>query len=496
MMFINSEAVIEEVRHGFHGRRVVVVGDLILDRYLWGSVDRISPEAPVPVVHLERETEAAGGAANVARNLAALGLKVSLCGVTGDDAGRAQLILNLASNGIDTGAMLASSDRVTTIKTRVVGNRQQMIRIDEERPLPLSTSESEHLLTSVAPLLRSADALVMSDYAKGVLTNHVCDGLIHAAIAQGIPILVDPKGRDFARYAGATLITPNRTELSLVTGVPPSDPNALVAAAESLRDEIRVSWIVLTLGEHGIALVGPDATHRIPAVTRDVFDVSGAGDTVIATFAAGLAGNLDSIDTAHLSNLAAGVVVGKVGTATVSQSELFAAIAQENALEQAAKICDAEQARERVDQWQALGERVVFTNGCFDLLHSGHVSYLERARRYGHRLIVGLNTDRSVRAIKGPDRPVIKESDRARVLSALASVDAVVLFDEETPRDLILQLHPNVLAKGADYQEEQVVGATEVKSWGGQVILVPLIENQSSSRIIAQMNTPNGNAPE
>jgi D-beta-D-heptose 7-phosphate kinase/D-beta-D-heptose 1-phosphate adenosyltransferase len=350
------------------------------------------------------------------------------------------------------------------------------------------------MLEAALALLRRSDALLLSDYGKGVLTEHVCQRLIRAARNAAVPILVDPKGRDFARYAGATVITPNRAELALASGVSASDLDALLRTAALLREELELGWLVLTLSEQGMALVGPEGHRQIPAVAREVFDVSGAGDTVIATFAAGLSAGLDPVDTAHLANLSAGVVVAKVGTATVSAHELLAAVTGESALEQAAKVCDSELARARIEGWRAAGDRIVFTNGCFDLLHVGHVTYLERARRYGQRLVVGLNTDRSVRAIKGPGRPLISEDDRARVLAALASVDAVVLFDEDTPLELILRLRPDVLAKGADYREEEVVGATQVKSWGGQVMLVPLVENHSSSaiaqRIAARSTNP------
>jgi D-beta-D-heptose 7-phosphate kinase/D-beta-D-heptose 1-phosphate adenosyltransferase len=489
-VFVDPKAVLGAVRRGFGGGRVVVVGDLMLDRYLWGRVERISPEAPVPVVRLERESQTAGGAANVARNLAALGLQVSLAGITGEDAGREALLLDLAAGGIGTEAVLAAGSRVTTVKTRVVGNHQQMLRVDTEEAGPLGETDSGRLLGAVRPLLPGAGALILSDYAKGVLTEPLCRGLIDAAREVRVPVLVDPKGRDFARYAGASLITPNRAELALAAGVPAADPDALLAAAASLRAELALDWLVLTLSEQGMALVGGDGVRQIPAVAREVFDVSGAGDTVIAAIAAGRSAGLDPVDTVHLANLAAGVVVGKVGTATVSAGELLAAVTGESALEQAAKVRDPDRARERVRAWQAAGERVVFTNGCFDLLHVGHVTYLERARRYGHRLVVGLNTDRSVRALKGPGRPLIGEGDRARVLAALASVDAVVLFDEDTPLALIEKLRPDVLAKGADYREEDVVGAREVKSWGGRVVLVPLVEDRSTTGIIRRMNTP------
>lgn len=486
-MFIDPPGVVDAVRCGFLNRRAIVVGDLMLDRYLWGRVERISPEAPVPVMRLERETETAGGAANVARNLAALGLRVSVAGVTGDDLARSALLRDLAAGGIEHDAVLPAPGRVTTVKSRVVGDHQQMLRIDTEKPEPVTDDEAKYLVALVAERLADADVLVLSDYAKGVLTEVACRSLIDTARRRGIPVVVDPKGRNFSKYQGATLITPNRTELAIVSGIAVADRDALLAAAVSMREKLDLELLVLTLSEQGMVLVDHGGSRQIPAVAREVFDVSGAGDTVIAVFAAGLPAGLDPLDTAHLANLAAGVVVGKVGTASISRDDLMSAIEGEAAVEQAAKICDAQQAGERIREWQAAGERVVFTNGCFDLLHVGHVTYLESARRYGHRLVVGLNTDRSVRALKGPSRPLIGEGDRARVLAALASVDAVVLFDEETPLALIERLRPDVLAKGADYREKDVVGASEVKSWGGQVVLVPLVEDQSTTGIIRNM---------
>jgi D-beta-D-heptose 7-phosphate kinase/D-beta-D-heptose 1-phosphate adenosyltransferase len=493
-MFANPRAVIEEVHRGFAGRRVVVVGDLMLDRHMWGSVERVSPEAPVPVVRLERVTETAGAAANVARNLAVLGLDVSLAGITGGDPERDLLLKDLAANGIDTSSVLSAADRITTVKTRVIGNHQQMIRIDSEYTLPIDARHAECLLGAVLPQLRRADALVLSDYAKGVLTDQVCRQLIQSARKVDIPVLVDPKGRDFARFAGATLITPNRSELAYATGISSSRLDPLLTASSALRETLGLQWLVLTLSAQGIAMIGPEGIRQIPAVARDVFDVSGAGDTVLATFTAGLSAGIDPIDTAHLANLAAGVVVGKVGTATVAQAELLAAVTGESALEQAAKICSLEQALEHTREWKAAGERIVFTNGCFDLLHVGHVTYLERARRHGQRLIVGLNSDRSVRILKGPDRPVILQDDRARVLAALASVDAVVIFDEPTPLTLIEQLRPDVLAKGADYSKNEIVGAKQVESWDGQVVLVPLVANRSTTSILRHQNRPDTDA--
>ncbi|MEA1049668.1 D-glycero-beta-D-manno-heptose-7-phosphate kinase [Lamprobacter modestohalophilus] len=482
-----SGQALAAVRNGFGGARVLVVGDLMLDRYLWGQVGRISPEAPVPVLHLGRETETAGGAANVARNLIGLGLRVSIAGVTGEDENRQRLLRLLAEQGAETSAVLADPSRPTTTKTRLLGNHQQMLRIDAERLAPLSAELEDRLFGLVLSQLSAASVLLLSDYAKGVLFGGLCQRLIGAAREQGVPVLVDPKGSDFSRYLGASVITPNRAELAQAARVDPTDLERLTAIAGQMRADLRLDRLVLTLGELGLLVVEPDRQTRIPAVAREVFDVSGAGDTVIATLAAGLAAGLDPIDSAHLANLAAGVVVAKVGTAAVSLSELEHAISDEAALEQAAKLCSLTELQARVRSWQSRGERVVFTNGCFDLLHAGHVTYLERARRHGQRLIIGLNSDRSVRALKGPERPLIAEQDRARVLAALAAVDAVVLFDEDTPLKLIEALRPDVLAKGADYQPDQVVGAEQVRGWGGELVLVPLLEERSTSGIIRRM---------
>lgn len=491
-MFAAPEQVLGAVRRGFDTRRVLVVGDSMLDRSLWGQVERISPEAPVPVVRLMRETEVPGGAANVARSLVGLGLSVELFGVTGNDGARSSLLGLLGAAGVATGGLICVADRGTTTKTRVIGSHQQMLRIDSEHPTTLTQRDGARLLAALSERLPGAAALVLSDYAKGVLTGPLCADLIRRARELGIPVLVDPKGHDFSRYAGATLITPNRAELAQACDLSPGDRSALLVAATTMRDRLGLEALVVTLSEQGMALIDAAGVHSIPAVAKEVFDVSGAGDTVIATFAAGLAAGLGYRDTAHLANLAAGVVVGKVGTALIETRDLIAAISTEAALEQAAKVCLLPALVERVRGWQAAGERIVFTNGCFDLLHVGHVTYLAEARRHGQRLIVGLNTDRSVRALKGSDRPLVGEADRARILAALAAVDGVVLFDEPTPLALIEALRPDVLVKGTDYREEDVVGAREVKGWGGQVILVPLVAGRSTTGLVERLRSADG----
>lgn len=491
-MFDDIDRLKAEVRGSFGRRRVTVLGDLMLDRYLWGRVERISPEAPVPIVRLERESHTAGGAANVARNLAKLGLQVSIVGVTGEDPWREFLLDDLRQDGVDVDSVVTVAGRGTTVKTRIIGNRQQMVRVDAEHTQALSEADEQRLMSAVDQWLRDSDALVLSDYAKGVLSAAVCRRVIGAARDAGVPVLIDPKGKDFRRYAGATLVTPNRAELALAAGVASDDPVALRAAAIALRQSLDLQLLALTMSEQGMMLVDDDGEHQIPAVAREVFDVAGAGDTVIAMFAAGLAIGVPPLDACRLANLAAGLVVSKVGTATVTVDELLDALGSEGAIAQAAKICTLDQAAARVLQWQAGGDRIVFTNGCFDLLHVGHVSYLERARDHGQRLVVGLNSDRSVSSIKGPSRPIIGEADRARLLAALASVDLVVVFDQDTPIELIERLRPDVIAKGADYREDEVVGADEVRSRGGQVVLVPLTEGHSTTGLIERVQDDAG----
>ncbi|MEO5364354.1 MAG: bifunctional D-glycero-beta-D-manno-heptose-7-phosphate kinase/D-glycero-beta-D-manno-heptose 1-phosphate adenylyltransferase HldE [Magnetococcus sp. DMHC-8] len=496
-MFLNRSQVLEALHSGFAGRRVLVVGDLMLDRYLWGEVSRISPEAPVPVVRVMRETDNGGGAANVALNLASLGLHTILVGWTGADAEGHRLRELLQQAGIDTRGIQAEPGRPTITKTRIIGGHQQMLRLDREETRAVDSHTLTLCLARARRCLRQRivpHALVLSDYGKGMLTEEVCQSLIQAARLAGIPVLVDPKGMDYRKYRGATAITPNRRELTEAvaaqeqTMIPGDDLNRLLTAGERLRSTLAVELLAVTLSEQGIALLAAEQSpRRIPAMAREVYDVSGAGDTVIGTLTAGLAAGLAPMDALHLANLAAGVVVGKVGTTPVARVELLAAISSQEHLEQSDKVVELDEAVHRVAQWRQRGEPIVFTNGCFDLLHAGHVTYLERARQLGRRLVVGLNTDRSVRALKGPTRPIIHETDRARVLAAMAAVDLVVLFDEATPLTLIRALQPDILAKGADYSEDQVVGGAEVKGWGGRVALVPLVAGRSSSRIVERI---------
>ncbi|WPL18798.1 Bifunctional protein HldE [Thiorhodovibrio winogradskyi] len=487
MILADPVAVRAALANGFGARRLLVVGDLMLDRYLWGEVQRISPEAPVPVLRLRRETEVAGGAANVARNLAALGLEVELAGVIGEDAEAERLLALLREADIGTRAILSTSERGTSTKTRAIGNHQQMLRIDREETTALEAGLEDALFAAIQPLLAGVHGLLLSDYAKGVLSGGLCQRLIQAARALGKSVWVDPKGLDFSRYQGASLMTPNRAELAAALGQPATELPPLLTGANRLRETLGLEALVVTLGELGMTLIDAQGQQQIPAVAREVFDVSGAGDTAIAVLAAALTAGLTRTDAVALANLGAGVVVGRVGTARLEAAELLAAMEQDNASAQQAKILTPEALLERLRHWRDQGERIVFTNGCFDLLHAGHVSYLAQARQYGQRLLVGLNSDDSVRALKGPQRPIMPEADRALVLAALVAVDAVVIFSEPTPLELIRAIRPDVLVKGADYRPEQVVGADEVQRHGGQLVLIPLLPERGTSAMIGRL---------
>ena len=483
------ETLIEAVKHRFvaEHRTALVIGDLMLDRYLIGEVERISPEAPVPVVLLKQENERAGGAANVAANLSLLGIRTTMAGIIGDDAEGRALLDMLRELNIDS-AIVTSQQRPTVTKTRILGGHQQMMRLDKESRLAFTESENNALHEQVSQAIaQKPDVIILSDYAKGVLSDALCQAVIAQAKALGIPVLVDPKGRDYTKYQGATALTPNKKETSEACGIDAMDTDRLLQAAADLRDRLGLAFLAVTRGEEGISLLEQNETIHIPAAAKQVFDVSGAGDTVIATLAAGLVHGLSHRQAFELANIAAGIVVGKVGTVPVNREELLAELISQDSVEQADKICELETLLGRVKQWRQQKKRIVFTNGCFDLLHAGHVTYLEAARKTGDKLILGLNTDRSVSALKGPSRPVIHEADRARVLAALEAVDAVILFDEDTPLQLIDAIRPDVIVKGSDYSEDQVVGGKEVKSWGGKVALIDIVPGRSTSNIIEKL---------
>ena len=483
-----QQQLLEAIKHDFSGQWALVIGDLMLDRYLWGKVERISPEAPVPVVLIDHETEGAGGAANVAANLAGLGINTRLIGFIGNDDNGQRLRQAIQHAGINADALLVAQQHPTITKMRILGGHQQMMRLDYEERMPYSEPDIQLLTeTALGQLKLRPDVVILSDYAKGVLSASFCQAIIAKARQLGIPVLVDPKGLDYSKYAGATALTPNKREAAEACGVNVHDTASILQRAIQLQERLKLDFLVVTLGEEGASLIENHHTLHIPATAKQVFDVSGAGDTMIATLAAGLMGGLDRQHALQLANLAAGVVVGKVGTVPIQHQELLRELTISNSTEQADKICTLDRLLARVSQWRSHQQRIVFTNGCFDLLHAGHVTYLEQAKKLGDRLVLGLNTDRSVSALKGPSRPVIHEADRARVLAALEAVDAVILFDEDTPLELIKQVKPDVLVKGDDYAEQDVVGGIEVKSWGGRVALIAVVPGRSSSKIIEKL---------
>ena len=483
-MIEQLDDVIRVLEHEWSTKRLLVVGDLMLDKYIWGDVRRISPEAPVPVVHAVHQNHRPGGAANVAMNIARLGAETQVIGFTGGDADERLLQEGLTKNGVSCN-FIACEGFPTIAKVRVLGGNQQMLRLDYERIGVRSQCDQDRLIQAVIDEIPKCQAVVLSDYAKGMLTPELCQRSIARARELGIPILVDPKSTDFSHYRGATTICPNLGELArAIHHVDTRDTEELLKAADNMAESLNLDFVTVTMSEKGIALLGRKGRYVAPAVAKQVFDVSGAGDTVVAVMAISLASGFSNELSAQLANLAAGVVVGKVGTVPIEKHELLAELGTSLALQSANKVISRDELIMRAAMWKKNGERIVFTNGCFDLLHVGHISVIEQARRLGDRLILAINSDRSVSKLKGPNRPVVGENERARVLAALAAVDAVVIFDEQTPLDLILATRPNVLVKGGDYNPSSVVGAKEVLSWGGQIHIVPTIEGISTTTLI------------
>jgi D-beta-D-heptose 7-phosphate kinase / D-beta-D-heptose 1-phosphate adenosyltransferase len=466
---------------------VVCVGDVMLDRFVYGAVERISPEAPIPVLRIDREAVTVGGAGNVARNLSALGIETRLFGVVGDDPAGREAAEFLSIERAVVLSLIADSARPTTVKTRFIADGQQLLRTDDEQLTALSdellTQLSSNVTASVAD--ENCGALILSDYGKGVLTDAMIAAAMEAARAAGVPVVVDPKGIDFARYRGAGVITPNCRELGAASRMPVDSDAEVAAAARHLIETCGLDAVIATRGSNGMTVVtGTDEVH-LPALAREVFDVSGAGDTVVATVAAGLAAGMSVVDAAQLANVAAGLVVAKVGTAVVRIDELADGLGGAPGL--AAKILDTAGLQERIAQWRARGLSVGFTNGCFDIVHPGHISLIEQASAACDRLIVALNDDASVKRLKGDGRPVQPEGARARVIASLAGVDGVVLFADDTPLAMIEAVRPDVLVKGADYSVDEVVGGELVASYGGRVVLADLVDGFSTTDTISRI---------
>ncbi|HLG89788.1 MAG TPA: D-glycero-beta-D-manno-heptose-7-phosphate kinase [Alphaproteobacteria bacterium] len=462
---------------------VLAVGDLMLDRFISGKVHRISPEAPIPVLAVDRDTSMAGGVGNVVSNVRSLGGRAELVAVVGNDAAAGMLasILEPAS-GI---GLVTDRSRPTAVKERFIAGGQQLLRADYEQVRTVSVEIEDLLIAEIQARLPHAGALVLSDYGKGVLTERVLASAIASAKKRGIPIIVDPKGADYARYRGATAVTPNLKELAEASGGIVSGDEAVVVAARRVIKDAGILAIVATRGGEGLSVVpAKGEVVHVRAEAREVFDVSGAGDTVVATLALALAVGMELGEAATLANLAGGVVVGKVGTAPATAEELRHAA---DGGRGEGKVVGFAALIERVERWRRRGLKVGFTNGCFDLLHPGHLSLLRQARAASDRLVVGLNSDASVRRLKGTGRPVSDEASRATVLGAVSDVDAVAIFEEDTPIKLIEAIRPDVLIKGADYAVEQIVGADFVLSYGGKVVRAELAPGHSTTATVAKI---------
>lgn len=471
--------ILEAVASG----QVIVVGDLIIDEYIIGDSERISPEAPEPVITERERQYVPGGAANVAVNVHALGSSARLFGVIGDDADGDMFLALLKRHGIDSSGIIETDGRPTTRKTRMIARGSQVLRVDRETTAPVSSELEKKLLAGI--LDAPEEAVIVSDYAKGVVTASLIQRLVEA----GKKVIVDPKSGDFSKYAGAYLLTPNAPEICRAAEMDSCSPLSIEEPVRTLMTEHSIQNMLVTLGSDGMALVeGNHPLLHIHAMTREVYDVTGAGDTVIAAVSAAVAGGKSLTDACYVANIAAGIVVGKHRTAVASPQEIMSYAFGPSTSD---KIVDRETLARRLAEIRKTGRRIVFTNGCFDLLHVGHITYLNDARGLGDILVIGLNTDRSIRALKGDQRPIISQEERSHMLAALECVDFVVLFDEDTPVDLISLVRPDILAKGADYTKDQVVGADIVEAYGGSVSLIPLVDNISTTTIINKIRNSN-----
>ena len=459
--------------------KLLVIGDLIVDHYLWGSCDRISPEAPVQVINVHNENILLGGAGNVVNNLMVLGAKVDLISVVGKCDISSEILGLLADIGIDSKFIIMQHDKITSKKSRIISAQQQVIRFDKEGTNEISNESQNEILKTFESIIGNYDSVLLSDYGKGILTKNLTKSLISIANKNNIKVLVDPKGNDYSKYNGAYLLTPNRQEASEAIGISIEDDNTLTKAITQLKTECNLDVSIITLSDRGIAVY--DKKFRIhPTFTREVFDVTGAGDTVLASIGFSLACNLSIDKAVEFSNLAAGVVVGKIGSSTASINEIieYESSLRKSSIEQHIKTID--EINILSQEFKSKGKKIVFTNGCFDIVHAGHVKYLAASKSYGDILIVGLNSNQSVSSLKGPRRPINSEKDRAYIIAALESVDYVVIFDEDNPYNLIKSIKPNILTKGADYAGKEVIGSDLVD----ELKLIDLVDDKSTSKLI------------
>ncbi|PWE19599.1 D-glycero-beta-D-manno-heptose-7-phosphate kinase [Aliarcobacter skirrowii] len=462
---------------------ILVIGDLMIDHYLWGSCDRISPEAPVQVVNVKKENSVLGGAGNVINNLVSLGSSVEVISVIGDDGVANELKTLLSNIGVSFDNLVVEKGRKTSKKSRLMASNQQVLRYDSESVDEISKNSSNKILEILEKNIKNYSAIILSDYKKGVLTTTLTQDIIKLANRYKIKVLADPKGKDFSKYKGAYTLTPNKKEAMEATNIDIKDEKSLVEALKSLKQNCNLEVSLITLSEQGIAIFD-DELFTSPTAAREVFDVTGAGDTVIASITFALSCGVDIKKALYFANLAAGVVVGKIGSATASLDEIYEYESQLNKSSSSSHIKTFDEIEKLAKKLHSQGKKIVFTNGCFDILHVGHVKYLEEAKSYGDVLILGLNADSSVRKLKGESRPINSQDDRAYILASLESVDYVVIFEEETPYELIKLIKPHVLVKGGDYEGKEVVGqdiADELK-------LVQFVDGKSTTNTIKRIN--------
>ena len=468
----------------FERCRLLVVGDLMLDEYVWGHVERISPEAPVPMVSVLNEEFTLGGAANVAKNLCLLGACVAVAGVVGTGPQGSRLRSELAKLGVDVGALVEEPGRPTTRKTRIIAEHQQVLRIDRETTREISKASEQALMSRALERVPDVDVVLISDYGKGVVTRALIDSLSAKARSAGKLAIADPKGMDFSKYAGLTLITPNKKEAALAAGIEVRDEPGLLAAGQRLLETVAIDKLLITCGKDGMVLFERGAVPlKIGTRALQVYDVSGAGDTVVAVLGLGLAAGFSYPDAIAMANAAAGVVVGKVGTAGASRVELAEAL-QPSADPSVIKHRRLAELADIARELRRMGRRIVLTNGCFDLLHVGHIRLFTVSKTMGDVLIVAVDDDESVRKLKGPGRPLIHAAERVRILSAMDSVDYVVVFPTQELDRVIEAVRPDVLTKGSNYETDEVLGREVVERCGGRVALIPVTESISASRII------------
>lgn len=464
--------------------KVLVVGDLMLDEYIWGSVDRVSPEAPVQVVEARSENYVPGGAANVANNLVALGYDVSLVGTIGDDHNGNKLTQMLKQENINCEGIRILKHRPTINKIRIIAHNQQILRIDREVKGTISEKMEQEIIDYIDSTIPTVDGIICSDYLKGLLTNNILKAIITGSKRHRKLVFVDPKGKDFLKYRGASVLTPNEHEVEVASIESGRDSYELTKAAKKIIAMVQLDSLLVTRGKDGMCLfeTGKDPMH-IPTEAKEIYDVTGAGDTVIATFAMAVLSGLNFEEAAKIANKAAGIVVGKVGTAVIHKEDIKN-ILEESVLHSAQNILPLNELKQIVSQAKSYRKSIVFTNGCFDIIHSGHIEFLQKASELGDLLIVGLNSDSSVRKLKGEGRPIKTEQERASILAALKYVDYIVIFPEETPESMIRELRPDIVVKGSDYSVDQVVGRDIVEQYGGRVELVPIVQGFSTSTLV------------